>query len=145
MNLVLVSHHICSNGDVGLINDGTPYIYWDYEWYPICGHYFWDGNVGASLICSKFGYESGVVLRKSGETYSYDSFKIGKCNTNDDFKNCKGGCNDYRVGDYCGNENIKDVANGRPGNRCDKDYGPKIAIKCLNNTNRDSKSCDGGM
>ena len=31
---------ICSNGDVSLKDDGTPLIFWDGQWSPICGHYF---------------------------------------------------------------------------------------------------------
>ena len=29
---------ICSNGDVSLKDDGTPFIFWDGQWSPICGH-----------------------------------------------------------------------------------------------------------
>ena len=129
---------------MGLIEEGVPYIYWDLKWHPICGHYFWDNNVGATLICNKIGYDSGVVSRVYGETYSADSFKIGMCNIHDNLSNCSGNCNDYRVGDYCGNSNMKDIANGRPNARCGKSFGPKISIQCLNNTEKDFVSCDAG-
>ena len=145
----LVSTQVtCSNGDVGLVDDGTPFIFWGVQWYPICGHYFWDNDVGAKLICNKLGYPSGQVFRnidilKPKETYSEDSFKIGKCKINDELENCSGGCNDYQAGNYCGNENIKDVANGNPGARCEKNHGPRITIKCLGDEGKRS-TCHGG-
>ena len=92
----------------------------------------------------KLEYNSGVVSRLYGETYSVDSFKIGMCNIHDTLSNCSGNCNDYRVGDYCGNSNMKDIANGRPNARCGKSFGPKISIQCLNNTGKDFVSCDAG-
>lgn len=85
----------------------------------------------------------GTVFRKPGENYLVDSFKIGKCNQQDELKNCSGGCNDYEAGDYCGNENIRDVANGNPGARCEKNYGPKITIECVGIRENDS-TCHGG-
>ena len=129
---------------MGLIEEGTPYIFWDLKWHPICGQYFWDNNIGATLICNKLGYNSGVVSRMYGEKYSTDAFKIGMCKINDNLTNCSGNCNDYRVGGYCRNSNMKDIANGRPNARCDKSSGPKISIQCLNNTEKDSVSCDAG-
>ena len=119
-------------------------MYWDFEWYPICGHYFWDNNVGATLICNKLGHNSGAVFRHPGEKYIHSSFKVGKCDINDNLLNCSGGCNDYKVGGYCGNQNMDDVANGNPGARCDKHHGPKISIQCHDNKQRSSVSCDAG-
>ena len=137
-------HKTCSNGDVGLTDDRTPYMYWDFEWYPICGHFFWDNNVGATLICNKLGNNSGAVFRHPGEKYLHSSFKVGKCNINENLLNCTGGCNDYQVGGYCGNQNMNDVANGNPGARCEKNYGPKISVQCHDSKHVGSVSCDSG-
>ena len=41
----------CSDGDVKLEADGTPLIFWDKVWSPICGHYFWDNQYGAKKFC----------------------------------------------------------------------------------------------
>ena len=74
------------------------------QWVPICGHYFWDNQVGAELFCQKMGYDSGQLSgRGSGKKYSTDSFRIGKCNGGNNWGKCKGGCNDYEVGVACNN------------------------------------------
>ena len=136
---------ICSNGDVGLTNDETPFIFWDSKWFPICGHYFWDNNNGASLFCNKLGYNNGTVHRnENGEKYEVDSFRVGFCYKEDKWKNCKGGCNDYQAGGYCGNGNINDRGNGNSGARCEKYHGSKITIECQNGIENRSVSCHGG-
>ena len=127
-----------------MTDDGTPFVFWNSQWYPICGHYFWDSNVGASLICQKFGYQSGRVFRKPEEKYSVDSFKIGRCNPGDKWENCTGACNDYRIGGYCGNENKFDVSNGNDGAKCMANHGPKITIECLGKQGKATTSCHGG-
>ena len=140
-----LEQQICSNGDVGLVNDGTPFIFWDSQWFPICGHYFWDNHVGSTLFCKKLGYESGNVHRaENEEKYAVDSFRVGFCNEDDEWENCRGGCNDYQAGGYCGNGDIKDRGNGNSGARCEKNYGIKITIKCLDWVENNSVSCDGG-
>ena len=65
-----------SNGDVKLEEDGTPLVFWDSQWIPICGHYFWDNQHGAELFCRKMGFESGLFSgRGSGQKYEGDSLE----------------------------------------------------------------------
>ena len=115
------------NGDVKLEEDGTPLVYWNYQWMPICGHYFWDNQNGAKLFCKKMGYDSGVLSgRNSGQKYGRDSFRIGKCESGDEWMSsgrggCRGGCNDYQGGGSCRN-------NGNA--KCDKHQAAKFTIKC---------------
>ena len=140
-----LAQKICSNGDVGLVDDGTPFIFWDSQWFPICGHYFWDNNIGSSLFCKKLGYDRGNVKRaENGEKYGVDSFRVGLCYEGDDWENCNGGCNDYQAGGYCGNGDINDRGNGNSGARCEKYYGAKITIACQNGNETTSISCNGG-
>ena len=143
---LFLAQKICSNGDVGLVDDGTPFIFWDSQWFPICGHYFWDNNIGSSLFCKKLGYDLGNVNRdENGEKYAVDSFRVGLCYEGDDWENCNGGCNDYQAGGYCGNGDINDRGNGNSGARCEKYYGAKITIVCQNGNESTSISCNGGI
>ena len=136
---------ICSNGDVGLVNDGTPFIFWDSQWFPICGHYFWDNDVGSTLFCKKLDFEFGKVYQaENNEKYAVDSFRVGFCNENDEWESCTGGCNDYQAGGYCGNGDIKDRGNGNSGARCEKTYGSKITIECFDGVKNNLVSCHGG-
>ena len=117
----------CSNGDVRLKYDKTPMIFWDGLWSPICGRWFWDNQFGATKFCQRLGYQSGKVLgRGSGETYSSNSFKVGTCNKNDDWTNCRGGGNDYKLVEGC--------VKGQP---------VKITIACSGGSTALTSSCPG--
>lgn len=123
---------LCSDGDVRLVDHGTPYIFWENQWSPICGHYFWNNQVGAKLFCQKLGYQTGTFSRGSGQTYSMDSFRIGQCNTGDTWESCTGGCNDYQSGGACSN-----------GVKCDQTQRVKITIECNGGESIKTTSCGG--
>ena len=109
-------------------------VFWGNMWAPICGHYFWNNQIGANKFCQQMGYDSGLHSgRESGEFYVTDSFKIGQCNTDDPWKNCSGGCNDYQVGGRC-----TDSRNGV----CTARSPVKITISCSGNSSK-SSSCTG--
>ena len=40
-----------------------PWVHSGSEWYPICGHDFWDGHEGADTICRALGFELGHIVR----------------------------------------------------------------------------------
>ena len=102
---------------------------------PICGHYFWDNQEGAKLFCKKLGHNSGNFSGKgSGEIYSIDSFRIGKCNSGDKWESCSGGCNDYQVGGACSNN---------PPVKCERDQAVKITIECKGGKSTQISSCTG--
>ena len=125
----------CENGDVKLEEDGTPIVFWGNSWIPICGHYFWDNQNGAKLFCQKMGYLSGKISDAgSGETYSQDSFKIGKCNDGDKWESCSGGCNEYESGGKC-DESWSSY--------CTKDEEVKITIACSGEESIKTTSCRG--
>ena len=92
----------CLNGDVKLLADGTPLIWWKNSWAYICGHGFLysENQEGAKLFCQKMGYEGGSVSKRDSIS-SYDSFQIGKCNAGDVWEKCSGGCNSYKIGGPC--------------------------------------------
>ena len=35
-----------------------PEIWHENEWYPICGHYFWDSDDGVTIFCKRLGFHS---------------------------------------------------------------------------------------
>ena len=80
------------NGDVKLKDKTIPMIFWNGTWSPICGHYFWDNHIGATLFCQKLGFEKGHVSgRNSGKSYATDAFMVGKCKKSDTWTKCSGG------------------------------------------------------
>ena len=116
-------------------SDGTPFVFWNNLWSPICGTWFWDNNNGATKFCEKLGYDSGTVKRKSRK-YDVKSFKIGKCNVNDQWDDCSGGCNDYSLGGNC--------AQGSSITCDENDDQISISIECNDaGDNPKTSSCDG--
>ena len=115
--VVIYSAIDCSHGDVWLKEalwtteetlEGTPFIFSNFTWSPICGHYFWDNENGANLFCKKLGFVNGTVYPKKyppsthNFTYSQDALRVGKCNSRDmSIAWCNGGCNDYKSGGRC--------------------------------------------
>ena len=121
------------NGDVKLNKDGTPFIFWDNLWSPLCGHYFWDNQYGADKFCQKLGYASG---RHSGKpiprTYPVDSFNIGTCLETDEWPCCTGGENYFALGST--------LTNGT----CDKSNDEAILIACIGDPKYvNNPSCKG--
>ena len=70
---------------------------------PICGHYFWDNNNGAALFCQKLDpkFNSGTVIRHTDKQLDSDAVKVGKCQSNDQWFHCTGGCNELETGNGC--------------------------------------------
>ena len=93
----------CANGDVKLTDDSQPYIYWNNKWSPICGHYFWDNNIGADKFCRKIGHQTGVIFDKQGYHYPADALRVGKCREEDVWdEGCTDGQNGYEIGGKIG-------------------------------------------
>ena len=95
----------CQDGDVKLQTDGTPFLFMDDKWFPICGHYFWDNDHGATSFCNILGYPKGTV-HKTKHRYSEDSIRVGKCEEGEYLMACTDGSNSYETGGDCsaGNE-----------------------------------------
>ena len=77
-------------------------IFWDGQWSRICGHHFWDNNIGATMFCKQLNYDSGTILEsryKSAES----GFWIGECLHGDQFPHCSGKCSEMfgKVGGKC--------------------------------------------
>ena len=72
--------------------DGTPLIFFDQKWSPICSHNFKDDNNGATSFCKKLGYASGTVTNKNGK-YPVASLRIGRCRPGEELTDCTYGGN----------------------------------------------------
>ena len=129
------SNNFCANGDVKLEDDGTPLVFWNNVWSPICGHYFWDNQHGATKFCQRMGYDAGQLSwRDPIHRYMEDAFRIGRCNSYDDWTSCSDGCNDYRADGYGCSNNYN--AYCRAGERVG------ITISCSGDSTKTS-SCPG--
>jgi hypothetical protein len=89
--------NICTKGDVKL-DAGYAYIFED-SWEPICGHFFWDNNKGATGFCQKLTKNdnaTGEVTKINSSDFDKKDVKraktarfIGWCNNPSDFPdNC---------------------------------------------------------
>lgn len=103
----------CTDGALALEEDGTPKMYWNGKWSPICGHWFWDNHLGARTFCKKLGFSTGKYERLN-KPYSDDALLVGRCRKGEPLTKCTGKCNNKYVG------------NGRCG-KCKR--GEKVAIK----------------
>ena len=125
-----LSEQVCMNGDVKLEKDGTPKLFWNSKWSPICGHYFWNNHYGATSFCKKLGYSNGKQYgHSSGQTYSEDAIRIGLCSEGQNLENCDGGCNDKGVGNGCAN--------------CAAGEKIKLTIRCEGHDQNTKTSCKG--
>ena len=102
-------------------------MFWNNRWTPICGHWFWDNQIGASLFCKKLGYDSGTVSGKgSGQKYSVDSFLIGRCKIGDKIERCTDNANRYEISYLCR-----------------RSQAVRINIQCTGGNRVKTASCDG--
>merc|ERR1711962_416496 len=88
------------------LENNIPYVKRSRKWVPICGHYFWDNNNGATLFCEQLGFPEGKIIGGTygtGDRYTLqkDALKIGKCTNGDSWLSCTDGCNDLGVGGRC--------------------------------------------
>ena len=46
-------------------------------------------------------FNIGIVSKVPGKPLAKDAIRVGKCNLNDKWLKCTGGCNDLRIGGAC--------------------------------------------
>ena len=83
-------------GDVRLGDNQIAEMNINGAWTPICGHWFWDNNYGASLFCHKLGFPSGTISDRI--TLPSDGVRMGKCELGDVWPYCSSGSNDHSIG-----------------------------------------------
>ena len=77
----------------------VPEILFKGRHYPICGHFFWDNNNGATTLCKSLGFKSGTVY-KTRDVYTWDAIPVGNCKPGEELSICTGGGNAYGRPDY---------------------------------------------
>ena len=105
--MIVKTNHFYAGPQVRLTNDNFAEIYNNGKWVPICGHNFWDNNVGATLFCQQLGYQTGILEQESKARkipLPADGFAIGFCNSNDIWPQCTGKCNDHSIGGFACND-----------------------------------------
>ena len=114
-------------GDIKLGTDGIPYLFWNANWSPICGHFFWNNQEGAKAFCEKLGFTGGTHTR--GGSYSEDAIEIGTCQAGEAVDSCTGAANHYQNTNWC-----------QAGNEV------KLTISCDGNAlGSEKKTCGGKM
>ena len=68
-------------------------VFFNEQWVPICGHWFCDNDIGASLFCQKLGYDAGAIKRDSNNNLikfdlQSDGLTVGKCDDGDQLLQC---------------------------------------------------------
>ena len=128
----------CSNGDVRLgdnnIENGhdIPLIFWNGNWWHICGHHFWDNSEGVNAFCRKLGYYSGSINpRQSGRKSRENAFWIGKCERGDIFPTCTGKCNKKTLGGVCKERSILGILPIPGGSNCDAGEHIIASVNCF--------------
>ena len=86
---IMKKRYTCKNGDVKLEKDGTPMIFWDSAWSPICAHSFGDNRYGADKFCQNLGYTTGILI-KTERNFTADKFMVGLCLKDDVWPLCTG-------------------------------------------------------
>ena len=82
----------CENSDARLSSypKGVAEYCKDDRWYPICGHYFVDNDVGADLICKGKGYSKGAKRVGLTRNLRKDAVYVGRCDEGDKIYDCTG-------------------------------------------------------
>jgi len=96
----------CAEGDVMMADsfgqvlssvsssEFVPWVRNANTWYPICGHYFWNNNNGATTFCQKLGFSSGEQ-GWGGEAYTTDAMPVGNCVAGEPLTACTAGGNSW--------------------------------------------------
>ena len=77
----------------------VPEILYQDNYYPICGHFFWDNDNGATTVCKLLGFKSGKRT-KSLVKFGVDAMPVGDCKPSEDLRKCTGGGNAWGRFDY---------------------------------------------
>lgn len=137
----LLSRRACVNGDVKVTaeNEGAlssvskgkkyiPWVYYSNTWYPICGHYFWDDDNGATKVCQGLGFSSGKKDKKKSPSYSKDAMPVGECRSGQSLTACTDGGNAW--GNFAWRNND-----------CRAGKNVRCLVKCYGGSNQQASSC----
>ena len=77
----------------------TPEVMYAGQWFPICGHYFWDNNNGANIVCKSLGFSGGTV-QQTRSAYKKSAMPVGSCSAGQKLSSCTGGGNAWGKFDF---------------------------------------------
>jgi hypothetical protein len=85
----MLAPETCGDYNVRMSNypRGVAEISMNGHWVPICGHFFWDNDEGATTFCKKLGYAAGI-RHHTRQTFEVDSFEIGECGAGEALNAC---------------------------------------------------------
>ena len=66
--------------------NGQPELYQNGIWSPICGHWFWDNQHGATLFCQELKgklYTGRITSNRYTQTLASKGVNVGRCDKND--------------------------------------------------------------
>ena len=69
-----------------------PEVLFEGKYHPICGHYFWDNDNGATAFCKLLGFKSGSY-QSTRVKYDVDAMPVGDCKLGEELTKCTGGGN----------------------------------------------------
>ena len=114
----------------------TPEIFFDGQWYPVCGHYFWDGsNNAATTLCQKLGFSSGAPTATRA-VHSKHVMPLGLCKANEPLTSCTAGGNEW------GNLNSTLYAET---DYCHAGKAVGVTVTCTGGAGQNSSSCKTGV
>ena len=58
-------------------------------------------DLPAKRYFQKLVFNIGIVSKVPGKPLASDAIRVGKCNSNDEWLKCTGGCNDLKIGGAC--------------------------------------------
>ena len=70
----------------------VPEVLYQGKYYPICGHYFWDNDGGATVVCKSLGFKTGKYT-STRVKYDVDAMPVGDCKAEEELTKCTNGGN----------------------------------------------------
>ena len=77
----------------------VPEVLFEKKYFPICGHFFWDNDNGATAVCKLLGFKSGK-RGKTSAAFDVDAMPVGDCKPGEPLTKCTGGGNGWGQLDY---------------------------------------------
>ena len=77
----------------------VPEVMYNGQWSPICGHYFWNNDNGATTVCKALGFFGGTNT-KTRTTYSTDAMPVGMCSAGQALTSCTMTASDNAWGNF---------------------------------------------
>ena len=94
----------------------VPEVLYEGNYYPICGHHFWDNKNGATTICKALGFAGGTK-QLTRTKYTLDAMPVGECKADEPLDKCTGAWTTWGDFDWS-------------GKRCNKGNDVGVTVTC---------------